>query len=90
MPPCAHRHYVGKHVFTSDRLYEVTPPGVTMGLAWTAMGGSALYIETTYTRKCVAEALWPPAAAGSPTADWDHAGRRTLWAACRSRAISGT
>lgn len=44
-------HYVGKHVFTGDRLYDVTPPGVTMGLAWTALGGSALYIETTYTRK---------------------------------------
>ncbi|KAM7356897.1 lon protease homolog, mitochondrial isoform 2-T2 [Cochliomyia hominivorax] len=38
--------YLGKHVFSSDRMYEVTPPGVVMGLAWTAMGGSALYIET--------------------------------------------
>lgn len=38
--------YLGKHVFSSDRMYEETPPGVVMGLAWTAMGGSALYIET--------------------------------------------
>jgi endopeptidase La len=37
--------YVGKPVFTSDRLYDVTPPGVIMGLAWTTMGGAALYIE---------------------------------------------
>ncbi|XP_054711909.1 lon protease homolog, mitochondrial-like [Uloborus diversus] len=39
--------FVGKPVFTHDRLYEITPPGVVMGLAWTAMGGSTLYIETT-------------------------------------------
>ena len=37
--------YLGKPVFTSDRLYDVTPPGVVMGLAWTTMGGAALYIE---------------------------------------------
>nr|MBE5726358.1 Lon protease [Cucujiformia] len=42
--------FVGKPVFTQDRMYDVTPPGVVMGLAWTAMGGSTLYIETT-TRK---------------------------------------
>ena len=30
--------FVGKPIFTSDRLYEDTPPGVVMGLAWTAMG----------------------------------------------------
>ena len=30
--------YVGKPIFTSDRMYEKTPPGVVMGLAWTAMG----------------------------------------------------
>jgi len=39
--------YVGKPVFTTDRLYQDDPPhGVVMGLAWTSMGGSALYIET--------------------------------------------
>ncbi|CAD6184333.1 unnamed protein product [Caenorhabditis auriculariae] len=42
--------FVGKPKFTSDRLYEVTPPGVVMGLAWTSMGGSALYIETVLKR----------------------------------------
>merc|ERR1711871_1035249 len=37
---------LGKPPFTSDRLYETgTPPGVVMGLAWTAMGGASLYIE---------------------------------------------
>jgi Lon-like ATP-dependent protease len=37
---------LGKPPFTSDRLYEEgTPPGVVMGLAWTAMGGASLYIE---------------------------------------------
>ncbi|XP_059062035.1 lon protease homolog, mitochondrial-like [Achroia grisella] len=37
---------VGKPTFKHDRMYDVTPPGVVMGLAWTAMGGSTLYIET--------------------------------------------
>ena len=37
--------YVGQPVFTSDRMYDTTPPGVIMGLAWTSMGGAALYIE---------------------------------------------
>jgi ATP-dependent Lon protease len=38
---------IGKRVFNSDRLYEEgTPPGTVMGLAYTTMGGSALYIET--------------------------------------------
>ncbi|GME68007.1 unnamed protein product [[Candida] boidinii] len=40
------KDYVGPPVYTSDRLYETTPAGVVMGLAWTSMGGSALYIET--------------------------------------------
>ncbi|XP_055700250.1 lon protease homolog, mitochondrial isoform X2 [Phlebotomus papatasi] len=38
--------YVGKPIFTHDRMYTDTPAGVVMGLAWTAMGGSTLYIET--------------------------------------------
>ncbi|CAJ0927688.1 unnamed protein product, partial [Mesorhabditis belari] len=42
--------FVGRPKYISDRLYEVTPPGVVMGLAWTAMGGSALYIETVLKR----------------------------------------
>ncbi|KAJ2503067.1 ATP-dependent Lon protease pim1, partial [Coemansia sp. RSA 2049] len=48
------KDYVGPPVFESDRLYETTPPGVVMGLAWTSMGGSALYIES------VVEATLPP------------------------------
>lgn len=32
------QEYVGKPVFTVDRMYDVTPPGVVMGLAWTALG----------------------------------------------------
>ncbi|CAL9231702.1 unnamed protein product [Arabidopsis halleri] len=39
--------YVGKPVFHAEKLYEQTPVGVVMGLAWTSMGGSTLYIETT-------------------------------------------
>lgn len=42
--------YVGNPIFTSDRMYETTPPGVVMGLAWTAMGGSTLFIETALTK----------------------------------------
>uniref|UniRef100_A0A7S1BLT3 Lon protease homolog n=1 Tax=Corethron hystrix TaxID=216773 RepID=A0A7S1BLT3_9STRA len=39
--------YVGKPPFTSDRMFPGdTPHGVAMGLAWTSMGGAALYIET--------------------------------------------
>jgi Lon-like ATP-dependent protease len=40
------KDYVGPPVYISDRLYDTTPPGVAMGLAWTSMGGSALYIES--------------------------------------------
>lgn len=38
--------FVGKPVFSRERLYEQTPPGIAMGLAWTSMGGATLYIET--------------------------------------------
>lgn len=30
--------FIGREKFTSDRMYDVTPPGVVMGLAWTSMG----------------------------------------------------
>ncbi|KAF1960854.1 ATP-dependent protease La [Byssothecium circinans] len=40
------KDYVGPPVFTSDRLYDVAPAGVAMGLAWTSMGGAALYVES--------------------------------------------
>ncbi|XP_038979297.1 lon protease homolog, mitochondrial-like isoform X2 [Phoenix dactylifera] len=38
--------FVGKPVFHAERIYDQTPVGVVMGLAWTAMGGSTLYVET--------------------------------------------
>lgn len=40
------KDYVGPPIYTTDRLYEVTPPGVVMGLAWTSMGGCSLYVES--------------------------------------------
>ena len=40
------KEYLNKPLFTSDRFYERTPIGVCMGLAWTAMGGATLYIES--------------------------------------------
>lgn len=43
--------FVGKPIFVKDRMYDSTPPGVVMGLAWTSHGGSTLYIETTMHRK---------------------------------------
>ena len=45
--------YVGPPMYTTDRLYKTSPPGVVMGLAWTPMGkfffnlgGSSLFIES--------------------------------------------
>ncbi|CAL9733564.1 lon protease homolog, mitochondrial [Monosporozyma servazzii] len=40
------KDYVGPAIYTTDRLYETTPPGVVMGLAWTSMGGCSLYVES--------------------------------------------
>lgn len=38
-------NYVGKPIFTSDRMYETDiPNGIVMGLAWTNMGGSGMLI----------------------------------------------
>lgn len=42
--------FVGKPAFSSDKYYEVTPVGVVMGLAYTAMGGASLYVETVVDR----------------------------------------
>ncbi len=39
------QEFLGKPIFTSDRFYKKTPPGVCMGLAWTSMGGATLYVE---------------------------------------------
>jgi len=38
--------YVGKPVWSSEKMYPATPAGVALGLAWTSHGGSTLYIET--------------------------------------------
>ncbi len=37
--------FLGQPVFTTEELYKKPIPGVTLGLAWTAMGGATLYIE---------------------------------------------
>ena len=37
--------YVGQPAFSNEKIWDATPTGVVMGLAWTAMGGSTLYIE---------------------------------------------
>lgn len=42
--------FVGKPVFTDERMYEAPPVGVVMGLAWNSMGGSTLYIESVVSR----------------------------------------
>ncbi len=42
------KDFVGQPIGTTDRRYpESTPAGGVMGLAWTSMGGSVLYIECT-------------------------------------------
>lgn len=42
--------FVGNPVFNKHRMYEDPIPGVVMGLAWTAMGGALMYIETEWTK----------------------------------------
>ncbi|XP_050537117.1 lon protease homolog, mitochondrial [Daktulosphaira vitifoliae] len=42
--------FVGNPVFTKNRMYEIPEPGVVMGLAWTAMGGTMMYVETEWTK----------------------------------------
>ena len=45
--------YVGKPIFTVDRMYNVTPPGVVMGLAWTALGERDTHTHThTHSHLC--------------------------------------
>ncbi|KAI8324024.1 ATP-dependent protease La [Martensiomyces pterosporus] len=63
------KDYVGPAVFESDRLYDTTPAGVVMGLAWTSMGGSALYIES------VVEATLPSESSGDGNHDGGPRGR---------------
>jgi Lon-like ATP-dependent protease len=59
--------YVGKKIFTSDRLYEEgpLPHGIVMGLAYTSMGGSALYIETQGIKRGKLDADGKPKGGGS-------------------------
>jgi hypothetical protein len=45
--------FVGKPIFTSDKLYDITPPGVVMGLAWTAMGRWRWQIRICFVYKCL-------------------------------------
>ena len=42
--------FVGNPTFNSDMMYDDSPPGVTIGLAWTSMGGTTLFIETTHDK----------------------------------------
>ncbi len=37
--------YVGKPTYSSEKLFESTPPGVAMGLSVSGLGGAALYLE---------------------------------------------
>ena len=43
--------YLGKRLYSTDRMYERTPVGVAMGLAWTSHGGSCIFIESTVSNK---------------------------------------
>ena len=36
------KKFVGNPVFNTERIYEETPPGISIGLAWTSMGA---YLE---------------------------------------------
>lgn len=40
------QQYVGAPVHNSNRLYDIFPPGVSMGLGWTPNGGMPLFIES--------------------------------------------
>ncbi|WP_319371853.1 endopeptidase La [uncultured Ilyobacter sp.] len=39
--------FLGQPLFITEELYQRSVPGVTLGLAWTSMGGATLYIEAT-------------------------------------------
>jgi len=39
--------FIGFPKFDSKRIYDKTPPGVVIGLAYNEYGGSILYIEAT-------------------------------------------
>lgn len=43
--------FLGKPVFLTEELYKEPRPGVVLGLAWTSMGGTTLYIEAISIQK---------------------------------------
>ncbi|MGL5543225.1 MAG: endopeptidase La [Fusobacteriaceae bacterium] len=43
--------YLGLPLFSAEELYQKEIPGVTLGLAWTSMGGETLYIEAISVSK---------------------------------------
>lgn len=64
------KELLGSPIFTSDRLYEATPPGVVMGLAWTGMGGSALYVESI-----ISSSLSPGSTGGAAERHFNRTGQ---------------
>ncbi len=42
--------FLGKPIYNTEQLYRESIAGVTLGLAWTALGGSTLYIEASATK----------------------------------------
>jgi Lon-like ATP-dependent protease len=45
--------FLGKPPFSNDRYYDITPPGVVMGLAWTSMGTVAALSTDPFIAACV-------------------------------------
>ncbi|MCD4818332.1 MAG: endopeptidase La [Candidatus Cloacimonetes bacterium] len=41
------KEFLGNPIFTTEKLYQKAIPGVTLGLAWTSLGGTTLYIESS-------------------------------------------
>ncbi|MFP4619785.1 MAG: endopeptidase La [Bacteroidales bacterium] len=39
--------FLGNPVFTTEKLYSKKMPGVSLGLAWTSMGGTTMYVEAS-------------------------------------------
>jgi len=39
--------FLGKPVFTTEKLYSKDLPGVSLGLAWTSLGGTTMYVEAS-------------------------------------------
>ncbi|OMJ16805.1 Lon protease-like protein, mitochondrial, partial [Smittium culicis] len=65
------KSYIGPPLYTTDRLYSETKPGVIMGLAWTSLGGSSLYIESIVVYRNKYE---PSGDSGSEKNNNGHAG----------------